>query len=178
METRLFSDAELETIQKNYDQNSLRFTGLVLLSIAFPIVVSIIPSALLGRRGRHINGSLLEDQGFWWVAIFTILFAAVITFVGNKFLKPFQLKKDLKHKEIAIVDLEIKKQSLIPKKFRDHLKSQGESLTDVIIFKKNPHGIKNHHYNRARNPELLKAKHMRFEIARYSKVKLGNSTNH
>jgi len=49
------------------------------------------------------------------------------------------------------------------------LKEMGITSTNLLIFKRNPFGIKNYPFNKFTNPEMVKAKEMNLEIAKFSK---------
>lgn len=176
MHKRMLSNEELKLIRKKYEENTLKFVGVIMFSIIIPSVLSLIPAEFLGRKGMNLKGSLLEHNGISGVLAFILIFSSVSIYLANKYLKPFKLKKDLKLKEVLLIEVQINQQSLIPKKIRDRKKELGESFTDFVRFKKNNYEIKHLHYNRSINPELLKAKAMIFEITPNSHVQLGWSS--
>jgi hypothetical protein len=167
------TEQELTTIREKYYTNRSKFGGAVVLAILISFLLCILPAELLGRRGRNIDGSMLESFGGVKTLIFFLGCVCLQIFLANKILKPFKLKNDLKHKRKVYAVMEVKQRGMIPKKMRDELKKEGEDLTDYIIFEKNKNKIKNLHFDRKKNPEFLTAKKVQFELAEFSGIEFG-----
>ena len=169
------SEEEVKTLEKLYTKNYYKFlfSSLLTLFVSFLIYIIFnrVPVKYLGRRGagRGINETVTENLGHAIPIGILLFFAFIFILVLNNELKITKLKKDLKHRIKIIATLKVAEiENYADDKIKD-LKEMGITSTNLLIFKRNPFGIKNYPFNKFTNPEMVKAKEMNLEIAKFSK---------
>jgi hypothetical protein len=176
-----FSDNEFSIIKNLYENNLKRliifFVGLIIVGGILIKMFDSVPMKFLFKRNRNNDYTVFENLGYISPIIVLLLSFLFVTIVVINELKIFKLKKDIKERAKIVTNLKVKRIFNLSDSKIKEMREIGKMETSDLIFEENTFNIKLYSFDKFKEPELLQAKEMYLEIAKYSKIEFVRKIN-